>query len=347
MIGAMQSAEIAIGATTLVITRIAYALLFSLTAIVSASIAQDLSAQTPLADSSRETVGLFTYTVARQQDAKSSPKAIDVYLFGGQSNMQGIGKIAELPQTISREIPYTYFWNKRNFELLVMGTTKVSTRISEFGPEIGFGLQMATAERPVYIVKYHASGMPLHHGWDRNTWVGGDAAPKRRNFYPGKNSDDLNTGTLYASMRSEFRAAVKHLSDAGFTPVVRGFLWMQGEQDSKNEVSASTYAANLNQLRRRLAEDMQVNKDMPLVFGQVLPYDPPMERFTHRNEIRAQMAACDSESGKPETMKNTVMVSTDGFSIGSDTVHYDAAGQLELGRAFGNAMKKLVLATSR
>ncbi len=255
--------------------------------------------------------------------------------------MQGVGKISDLPESLPKEVPYTYFWNKREFEPLVLGTTKVSTRILDFGPEIGFGLQTATAVCPVYIVKYYASGMPLHRGWDGNNWIGDNAAPGRRNFYPGESSKDLNTGTLYAAMRSEFQSAVKHLSDAGLTPTVRGLLWMQGEQDSKHHVSASSYAASLNQLRKRLAEDMAADNDMPLVFGQVLPHVPAMERFTHRNEIRAQMAACDSESGKPERMKNTAMVSTDGLSLNSDTVHYDAAGQLALGRAFGNAMKKL------
>jgi hypothetical protein len=35
------------------------------------------------------------------------------------------------------------------------------------------------------------------------------------------------------------------------------------------------------------------------------------------------------------------MVSTDGFSLMPDTVHYDAAGQLRLGKAFAAALKEL------
>jgi hypothetical protein len=35
------------------------------------------------------------------------------------------------------------------------------------------------------------------------------------------------------------------------------------------------------------------------------------------------------------------MVSTDGFGLLADTVHYDAAGQLRLGKAFAEAIKEL------
>jgi Carbohydrate esterase, sialic acid-specific acetylesterase len=274
-----------------------------------------------------------------------APKTVDVYLLGGQSNMQGVGKIADLPAEVKKEIPHTFFWNGKTFEPLVLGTTKISTRVTDFGPEVGFALGTATADRPVYLIKYHASGMPLHHGWHGDKWVGGDPAPGRRTFYPGEKADDANAGTLYAAMVKQFRAGVTHLNEQGHTPTVRGFVWMQGEADAKQKESATTYAASLSRLRKRLAEDMTTAPALPFVFGQVLPHEPPAARFTHRKEIREQMAACDSASKKPEAMKNATMVSTDGFPLLPDTVHYDAAGQLKLGKAFAAAMKKLQPAT--
>ncbi len=278
---------------------------------------------------------------AKSSQHNLSDKVVNVYLLAGQSNMQGNGKIADLPASVPRQIPHSYFWNQREFEALVLSSTKVSSRITEFGPEVGFALATARAHHPVYLVKYHASGMPLHFGWNGNNWIGEPVAPGRRNFYPGKVAGDESTGTLYIAMRSQFRKAVQSLADAGLKPKVRGMLWMQGEQDSKHQVSASSYAASLKLLRQRLAEDLELGEELPLVFGQVLPHQPPLERFSHRDEIRAQMAACDSNSGKPESMKNSVMVSTDGLSLLPDTVHYDAAGQLELGLKFGRAMTDL------
>ncbi|QQL45867.1 sialate O-acetylesterase [Sulfuriroseicoccus oceanibius] len=110
---------------------------------------------------------------------------VDVYLMAGQSNMQGLGKVDQLsPQRIDR-VQHCYYWNGSAFEVLIPGETKTSRSVAEFGPELGFASVMATSERPVYLVKYFASGMPLHHGWHGGTWLGGPAVPGRTNFYPG------------------------------------------------------------------------------------------------------------------------------------------------------------------
>lgn len=273
----------------------------------------------------------------------SVAKNVDVYLLGGQSNMQGIAKINNLPpkQFSTNAVPHTYFWNGTQFEPFILGKTKTSSRAGEFGPELGFALSMATVENPIYLIKYHASGQPLHHGWNGNKWVGGEPAPGRRNFYPGEQPDDINMGKLYSAMLNSYMAGMKNLEDAGHVPVVRGFLWMQGEQDSKNEESAIAYAVSLRRLHRRLGEDLGCEGALPMAFGQVLPHEPPLARFTHRDELRDQMSAVDADSGRPEAVAQIIMVSTDGFGLLPDTVHYNAAGQLRLGRAFAVAIQQL------
>ena len=204
---------------------------------------------------------------------------------------------------------------------------------------------MATAARPVYLIKYDASGMPLHHGWHGSQWVGGEPQPGRRTFYPGERADDPNQACSTSQCWRNSRRASNTWSKAAAQPIVRGFLWMQGEQDAKHLVSATAYAASLRRLRQRLAADTGTAADLPLAFGQVLPHEPALDRFTNRTEMRAQMAAADMDSGKPEAMPRTRMVSTDGFGLAADTVHYNAEGQLRLGRAFARAMK--VMAADR
>ncbi|MFD2158052.1 sialate O-acetylesterase [Rubritalea tangerina] len=265
---------------------------------------------------------------------------VDVYLLGGQSNMQGIGKIAQLPNAQDIDLSRTHFFTGKGFETIQLGKTKTSARPADFGPEIGFGQVMNQKGKEIYIIKYFASGMPLHPGWNRNKWVGLPAAPKRTNFYPGTNAQDPNKGRLYLAMQKRFASGVQSLKAAGHTPKIRGFLWMQGEQDSKNQTSATTYAKHLKLLKNRLSEDMNVDP-LPLVFGQVLPYTPALDRFTHRTEIRQQMAAADSKSGKSESIPTTTMVSTDPFPLLKDKVHYNAEGQLLLGQAFADAMLEL------
>ncbi len=170
----------------------------------------------------------------------------------------------------------------------MLGKTKVSTRVGEFGPEIGFAFGIASSNQPVYLIKYHASGMPLHHGWNGDKWLGGSPAPGRRNFYPGESSTDPNIGSLYANMLKQFQEGVAYLQKKGVTPNIKGVLWMQGEQDSKQEESATSYASSLRRLRKRIAEDMKTKLDLPLVFGQVLPHDPPLERFNSETRFESR-----------------------------------------------------------
>ncbi|QDU90329.1 Beta-galactosidase [Pirellulimonas nuda] len=255
--------------------------------------------------------------------------------------MQGIAQIDKLPPEVPRKIPHTYFSTGDDFEPLVLGKTRSSLRAGEFGPEVGFALETATGDSPVYLVKYDASGMPLHHGWNGNQWQGGDPVPGRRNFYPGTADDDANQGTLYQAMLTRFHAGIVELERQGHTPRVRGFLWMQGEQDSKHEISATTYANNLQRLQRRLTEDLSLRERLPLAFGQVLPYEPALARFKYRSEIRQQMERADGASGQPEAIARARMVTTDDCSVLPDHVHYDAHGQLQLGRKFGRAIKQL------
>jgi hypothetical protein len=268
---------------------------------------------------------------------------VDVYLLSGQSNMVGAAKVSQIEADIPREIPGAFFWNGKDFEPLVIGKTKTSGHDGDFGPEIGFALKMATAKHPIYLIKWAASGMPLYQGWDGDKWAGDEPGPNRKNFYPGEKPGDPNVGTLYEHMIKTFRAGVQHLKGKGDQPVIRGFLWMQGEMDSKGESSAKNYAASLRRLRQRVAEGMSALPQLPMVFGQALPHEPALPRYTHRKELRAQMAAADQDSGQPEALARVKMVSTDGFGLNPDTVHYNADGQMRLGTAMAEAMKVLLL----
>ena len=262
---------------------------------------------------------------------------VDVYLLGGQSNMEGQGAITDLFVAQKQFANEVSFWNGGQFEPLVVGKTPTSNRPERFGLELSFAHEMAKRGRPIYLVKFSASGMPLHHGWDRNTWKGGDPAPGRVNFHPGTAAGAPAQGKLYRDMIQRFRAALADLEKQGHTPCVRAFLWMQGEQDSKHEVSATTYAKSLALLFQRVKIDVGA-PGMKLVYGQVLPYEKAQPRFTHRNEIRAQMAAADGRSGKPESIADAFMVTTEDCSLKKDTVHHDSAGYWRLGEKFAEAL---------
>ena len=281
----------------------------------------------------------FVLWSAAGDSAAAAPRPADVYILSGQSNMQGTGLLAELPEDDRKPCANVFYWNGNSFEPLVPGQTKTSAQKGEFGPEITFAntLSAKSPERDLYLIKYYVSGQPLHHGWHNGTFHDGPPAPNRRNFYPGENPGDTATGLLYRNLRTAFQAGLENLRQRGVTFTVRGFLWMQGEQDAKHAVSAGGYAASLKRLQRRLEEDLSVPA-LPFVFGQVLPHDPPLERFTHRREIRESQRRADESSGHADAIPGVRMVSTDGFPLKPDTVHYTAPGQAKLGRAFAAAL---------
>ena len=62
-----------------------------------------------------------------------------------------------------------------------------------------------------------------------------------------------------------------------------------------------------------MAEDLNLEKTLPMVFGQVLPHEPTLARFTYRDEIRDQMVAADAISGRLEAIFRIRMVSIDGI----------------------------------
>ncbi|MCA9089073.1 MAG: hypothetical protein KDA90_10635 [Planctomycetaceae bacterium] len=270
---------------------------------------------------------------------------IDIYLLGGQSNMRGVGLLPDLTEAERQAPAGVSFWTGEEFVALIPGKVITSVEPLEFGPELGLAHAIASPQRRSGIVKHALGGMPLHPGWNGQTWVGGEPAPGRVTYYPGTSSDDPAMGTLYIAMRKRFREAIAAVHANGETPRIVGFVWMQGEQDAKHEVSASSYAKYLRLLRDRLASDLNLS-ELPMVYGQVLPHNPPHPKYVYRDIVRREMAAADHRSGKAESIPLAQMVSTDKFPLKADTVHYNARGQWQLGLAFAHALSQLSATTN-
>ena len=277
-------------------------------------------------------------TQARAQgEPKPKPRQVDVYLLAGQSNMQGAGQAKELPAKWQAPIEGALIYQGGAFKTLAAGDK------GRFGPEIGFAHYLRNNQpgRPtIYLIKFALSGQPLDAGWnggaaDGSSWVGAEPGPNRKTFYPGTSADDPNMGLHYRRMAEHIGAAFKQLADEGYRPRLRGVVWMQGEQDAKNQVSADRYDKTLGLLKKRIEHDFAEGRDVPFIFGQVLPHEPALDRFTHRELIRKRMAEADWRSGSERAIKNVWMVSTDGLPLNDDTVHYNTEAQIALGQSFG------------
>lgn len=269
-------------------------------------------------------------------------KPAEVYLLSGQSNMLGSGKVNELKEADRQPIDNVFIWDKTAFIPLAPNQLNAINTRGQFGPELGFAqrLRMQKPDQSIYLIKYAASGQPLHFGWDRNTWKGLNRESGRWNFYPGDGKDRLNRGKHYGVLIQTITDALHALETEGRKFRIRGFLWMQGEQDSKHEVSADTYAQNLKLLKSQLENDINKKRPIPMVFGQVLPHTPPAKRFTHRELIRQRQTEADYKSGHAHAIRGAAMIPTEGLPLCSDTVHYNTKGQLQLGARFAEKLFK-------
>lgn len=269
---------------------------------------------------------------------------LDVYLFGGQSNMQGSGTVADLTDALKQPMFGVTFWNGTAFETLDPGTTMMGSTLTSFGPEVGFGrfMRSATTGRDIAFIKYANSGKPLDSGWDWSTWVGDPPAPGRVNFYPGETAADANIGTLYTAMLNTFSAGLADLDANRRDYEIKGLAWVQGEQDAKHATSAGRYAENLARLNRRLEQDLNLSTGaLEVAYAQVLgmPDGLVPTRFVARTAARQSMANADADSGHATCIATAHMVPTDGLNY-EDVVHFNTSGHLILGTQLAKALRR-------
>jgi hypothetical protein len=119
-----------------------------------------------------------------------------------------------------------------------------------------------------------------------------------------------------------YKEAVRRALAAAKAGTLRGVVWHQGESNAKDP----DYLAKLRQLVLDLRADLKA-PGLPFVAGQVAKDSP----------VNAQLAKL------PQTVPGTACVPVKGLKT-LDGTHFDAAGQLELGRRYAEAMRTLQMA---
>ena len=285
---------------------------------------------------------------------------IDVYLLGGQSNMQGTALSSHLtPAQLSMpDIKLYAAGNGVDSAILnklvpLQPANRDTAGVSTFGMEIGIGERLLSLRpgRPMALLKYAWSGSSLEIDWK-----------------PGaNNTDTANWGPRYSAFVTTMNGGLAALEAAGWVPVIRGMCWQQGEQDAKNGLdfpgsvnpesatSAADYGANLKYFIGRIRQQFAAHAGpggIRFVPGQVLPYAPPggdvATRFPGRDLVRQAILNADENSSAPSSVANTVAIPTnetdhpshaqeiDGYRD-TDEVHQNAVALLAIGRSMANA----------
>ncbi len=285
-------------------------------------------------------VGAFAGCAHPAPAATEPANAIDVYLIGGQSNATGQGYMRNLPPgfVINTRVMLYYSDADRGLRSDVPANTwgplhQASEDPSRFGPELGFGnrIQELFPHRKIALIKYARSNTNLYAQWN-----------------PGANAGDtVHWGPQFRSFVAAVEAGMQGLREQGYTPVIRGMIWHQGENDAYGGANSENYAKNLAHFIARVREQFHAS-DMLFVYAYVLPSDKTAATYPGRDFVRQAERDLDQDSSSPLAVKNTWVVETADLNHRADDpktpypddyIHIGTTGQLELGQRMADAMK--------
>ncbi|NVB40811.1 hypothetical protein G6O69_23430 [Pseudenhygromyxa sp. WMMC2535] len=266
---------------------------------------------------------------------------VDVFLLGGQSNMQGRGR-ADVIDPENYEQPNVWLWDTVAEEpqwLLHDGPTDLGSGVdSQFGPEVGFGRYYGDArpETTIALVKHARGGKSLAVDW-----------------YPGTFGDPQTQGPQYVALMEATEAALAELEQTypEADVRVRGVLWLQGERDSHEEGMSLAYEANLVLLIERLREDLD-EPELGFFYAAILDTElDEVSGYVFNDLVLESQFAVDEDSGAPSATTGAHIVDSreypshadivDGHKDG-DYVHFSEAALLMVGEELGELADTLV-----
>jgi len=248
-----------------------------------------------------------------------------VFILAGQSNASGVAHNSELQKKISTE-EYSKYENGFNNVLIsyncdtVSSSDFVSTKLNQgcaqgtFGPELGFGEYCSTrTDDTIYVIKYARGGTELNSQW-----------------LDGK----YNRGYLYNELIQFVTTQMNKLNNAKIT----GFMWMQGETDSCNNLFDKYYDNQvkfISYLREDLKTYIQPNG---MVFADAGIADN-WNKYYLINNTKIEISNLSDLNVYFSTSENGMRNDQEPEN-NIDRAHYDSLSELKLGQSFGQVLKQ-------
>ncbi len=200
-------------------------------------------------------------------------------------------------------LPASYRSTPPNVKFIYKGSARPLARGKHIGPEVSFA---------------HAVAKAFPH--DQHTIVKFAATGSHiREWFPGK--------TFYAGMLRQLKIFIPQEK-----PHIDAIIWMQGEGDAFNRKRATQYAHNLTYFIRVLRRELNAPL-APFIMGVIDPVgrDYPEVELVQDNQRKVSA-----------TVPNTYLVPAEGVSKIYDNIHFNALGQVEMGRRFASKYIGLV-----
>lgn len=230
---------------------------------------------------------------------------IDLFVMGGQSNMQGWrSDAASYPpngKQLDTNIPF--YWEAVDYassegEWQTLGPQAGHFLKGHFGPEVTFSRQLMRAHYKPAIFKYSYGSSNLRDIWK---------APNKKG--------------LYDKMVQQYKRAVQRLGVQGHEVNVRAFIWIQGESDADSDQLAKSYYHNLKNMLNHFRRVVVKNPKLPVLLGVD-------EQHPH---VKQRPIIVDSQKKIAAEDPNIVFTSMMGLEK-DDVTHLTAKGVIEHGR---------------
>lgn len=201
----------------------------------------------------------------------------------------------------SHRLPPAYKKTPGNVTFFYQGRPRKLAQYSHFGPEVSFAHHVARAfPNDKHIIVKFAAT-----GSHIQQWL------------PGK--------PLYKGMLRQVGFSIKQEN-----PTINAIVWMQGESDSLNPGRATRYAQRLSQFIYSMRKDLKSPNSL-FIMGEINPLgkDFPLVKVVQQKQKQVQ-----------SQVRNTVLTPSQGLGKIFDHIHYNAQGQMELGKRFAQAYIK-------
>jgi len=285
------------------------------------------------------------------EEAGDKNMEIDVWLIAGQSNAVGYGSDALSAQTMTDKRytegfknvlfygEYESTYNPTDFVPVTIGLGKQNaTNNRTVGAEIGIASALGDGDRMNAVIKHAVGGTYLYPTTDGSytaaygTWT----SPSYIEKY-GVDTSTNKIGDLYTGFMSTVEEGLRMLVAKGYTPVIKGVWWMQGEAETPNESAAKAYyellSAFISDMRADLSEISGTDlSELPFVMGKITRNpDPQYAQHPYVDTVNAAQLAVVS------SVRNTFIVDTSGLKQ-LDGWHFSAESQKWIGEQFVNAV---------
>ena len=312
------------------------------------------------------------------KEPERDPNEVSVFLLSGQSNMEGNSGISGLSTAFTElglddyaevsagiktvqssvycagygELDHTKLEQNSRLQAWTNDENQFAGKFidtipglgngkSNMGPEFGAAYALkdaATEDKPIFFVKMASNGSGFEQGSTQYNWpVKGDDGK-----FP-----EIN---LYDTFAKPFlKNNLQIIEDMGLKPVIKGWLWHQGESDSATEKIAK-YAQRLGDMVAQFREDFaeyardEDGSNIAFIDGMIYQGENTQwgaETSVAMNNVKKEFAESADNNYIVDIYGNEEPIAANELKPGSpggDSMHYNTKSSFRLGMAYGKVI---------